>query len=130
MKGSEGGRKVGSINEESQVRDCYNITFVYNQPGNCRLSPDSDTWVPRQQLKTTCFCRQEHWGKEDAAGPAWVECYFTSTETVGFLGTGAQDSHIDVTFTQLLSSDGGPAHAWTLPMIGSSNFRPIKKEEE
>ena len=24
-----------------------------------------------------------------------VECYFTSTETVGLLGTGAQDGHLD-----------------------------------
>ena len=31
-----------------------------------------------------------------------VECCFTSTETVGLLGTGAQDVHL--TFTQLLSS--------------------------
>ena len=33
-----------------------------------------------------------------------VECCFTSTETVGLLGTGAQDVH-QSTFTQLLSSD-------------------------
>ena len=35
-------------------------------------------------------------------------CCFTSTETVGLLGMGAQDSHFDFhtsTFTQLLSSD-------------------------
>ena len=24
-----------------------------------------------------------------------VECYFTSTETVGLLGTGAQDGHLN-----------------------------------
>ena len=26
----------------------------------------------------------------------WVECYFRSTETVGLLGTGAQDGHLGV----------------------------------
>ena len=25
----------------------------------------------------------------------WLKCRFTSTETVGLLGTGAQDSHLD-----------------------------------
>ena len=33
-----------------------------------------------------------------------VECCFTSTETVGLLGTGAQDGHLDF-LTQLLSSE-------------------------
>ena len=28
-------------------------------------------------------------------GKRWVECCFTSTETVGLLGTGAQDVHLD-----------------------------------
>ena len=26
---------------------------------------------------------------------SWLKCCFTSTETVGFLGTGAQDGHLD-----------------------------------
>ena len=30
----EGGKQVGSMNEESQVRGCYNLTFIYNEPGN------------------------------------------------------------------------------------------------
>ena len=34
-----------------------------------------------------------------------VECCFTSTETLGLLGTGAQDGHLASTFTQLLNSD-------------------------
>ena len=34
-----------------------------------------------------------------------VKCSFTSTETVGFFGTGPQDGHFDVSFTQLLSSE-------------------------
>ena len=25
----------------------------------------------------------------------WLKCFFTSTETVGLLGTGAQDVHLD-----------------------------------
>ena len=32
-----------------------------------------------------------------------VECYFTPTETVGLLGTGAQDGHLD--FHTALSSE-------------------------
>ena len=39
--------------------------------------------------------------KEAVAG--WMKCYFTSTETVGLLGTGAQDVHL-VLHTQLRSS--------------------------
>ena len=27
--GGEWGKQVGSMNEESQVRGCYNITFIY-----------------------------------------------------------------------------------------------------
>ena len=27
--------------------------------------------------------------------PHWLKCCFTSTETVGLLGTGAQDVHLD-----------------------------------
>ena len=33
-----------------------------------------------------------------SATPALVECCFTSTETVGLLGTGAQDGHLDFQF--------------------------------
>ena len=57
--GGSGGRgggmmQVGSMKEESQVRGCYNLTFIYNQPGSSVGSPlKSDTWAPRQQLKTT-----------------------------------------------------------------------------
>ena len=29
------------------------------------------------------------------AGRSWLKCCFTSTETVGLLGTGAQDGHLD-----------------------------------
>ena len=47
------------MNEESQVSGCYNITFIYTRK-QCRLSPESDTLVPRQQLKTTLLL-QGHW---------------------------------------------------------------------
>ena len=35
----------------------------------------------------------------------FFECCFTSSETVGLLGTGAQDGHLN--FTQLLSAEAG-----------------------
>ena len=37
-------------------------------------------------------------GREESATPfiSWLtDCFFTSTETVGLLGTGAQDGHLD-----------------------------------
>ena len=37
-------------------------------------------------------------GGSSSATPALIECCFTSTETVGLLGTGAQDSHLDFQF--------------------------------
>ena len=40
--------QVGSTKEESQVRGCYKITFIYNQPGNSVGSPQkSNTWALR-----------------------------------------------------------------------------------
>ena len=54
------------MNEESQVRGCYNITFIYTNQKQCRLSPESDAY--RQQLELTDDpLLQGHWGKEDAA---------------------------------------------------------------
>ena len=35
------------------------------------------------------------WGKEKKNGADMVKYYFTSTETIGLLGTGAQDGHLD-----------------------------------
>ena len=40
----------------------------------------------------------------------YVECCFTSTETVGLLGTGAQSGHLDFHTAPELLSD-----AWTQP---------------
>ena len=42
--GGEWGKQVGSMNEESQVRGCYNITFYLHQPGNSVGSPLR--WTP------------------------------------------------------------------------------------
>ena len=37
-----------------------------------------------------------------------VECCFTSTETIGLLGTGAQDGHLDFhTAPELCGGEGG-----------------------
>ena len=47
-QGGEWRKQVGSINEESQVSGCYNITFIYTNAKYCRLSTESDN---RQQLK-------------------------------------------------------------------------------
>ena len=35
------------------------------------------------------------YGGEKVEGVGWMKCCFTSTETVGLLGTGAQDGHLD-----------------------------------
>ena len=63
------------MNEESQVRGCYNITFsCTNQEtvsGNSVGSALNQMY--RQQLElllTDDLLLQGHWGKEDAAGPA------------------------------------------------------------
>ena len=57
------------MNEESQVRGCYNITFYWHQPGNSVGSPLNQTH--RQQFELTDdLLLQGLWEKEDAAGPA------------------------------------------------------------
>ena len=45
----------------------------------------------------TCTDDERYWLQpSEAIRGGWlVECYFTSTETVGLLGTGAQDVHLD-----------------------------------
>ena len=42
QRGGEWGKQVGSMNEESQVRGCYTITFIYTNQETVRLSPESD----------------------------------------------------------------------------------------
>ena len=68
----EQGQQVGRVNEESQVRGCYNITFICtNQERDSVGSPLNQ--MHRQQLElllTDDLLLQGHWGKRDAAGPA------------------------------------------------------------
>ena len=68
------------MNEESQVRGCYNITVTCTPTKKqCRLSPESDAY--RKQLElllTDDLLLQGHWGKEDAAGPAHKFEHFRS----------------------------------------------------
>ena len=59
------------MNEELQVRGCYNITFYVHQPGNSVGFPLNQ--MHRQQLElllTDDLLLQGHWWKEDAVSPA------------------------------------------------------------
>ena len=47
-----------------------------------------------------------------------VECCFTSTETVGLLGTGAQDDHLD-----FHTAPAGALTNWKLYQIGSKSSK-------
>ena len=51
--GEEYGKQVGSMDEESQVRGCYNICTPTRK--QCRLSPEMNTG--RNSKQTTCLCR-------------------------------------------------------------------------
>ena len=55
--GSSWGKQVGSMNEEPQVRGCYNFYLHTNQPGNSVGSPR--WWKHEHQLQqqTNCLCR-------------------------------------------------------------------------
>jgi len=58
------------MDEESQVRGCYNITFICTPTRKqCRLSPESDGIGSSWELLLTSLdlVVQGHWGKEDAA---------------------------------------------------------------
>ena len=58
------------MNDESQVRGCYNITFIYtNQEtvGSPQIRCIGDQVT--RTLKGDLLL-QGHWGKEDAASPA------------------------------------------------------------
>ena len=62
------------MNEESQVRDCCNITFISTIQKTVyiyyRLSPESNALVPRQQFKlNNDLLLQGHRGKDDVVGP-------------------------------------------------------------
>ena len=55
------------MNEESQVRGCYNITVYLPQPGTSVGSPLNQ--MQRQQLELTDdLLLQGRWWKRDAAG--------------------------------------------------------------
>ena len=57
------------MDEESQVRGCYN--FYLHQPGNSVGSPLNQMhWQQLELLLTLDLLLLERWGKEDAAGPA------------------------------------------------------------
>ena len=62
------------MDEESQVRGCCNITFIYTKHKTAyiyyRISPESNALVPRQQLKlNNDLLLQGHWGKDHVVGP-------------------------------------------------------------
>ena len=42
-----------------------------------------------------CLCTRSVWTVRHGLRLNLLKCYFTSTETVGLLGTGAQDGHLD-----------------------------------
>ena len=57
----------GSMNEESQVRGCYN--FYLHQPENSVGSPLNQMHMQQLELLLTDdLLLQGHWGKEDEAG--------------------------------------------------------------
>ena len=62
------------MNEESQIRGCYNIPFIQlHHPGNSVGSPLNQ--MHRQQLElllTDDLLQQGHWEKEDAAAGRWA----------------------------------------------------------
>ena len=52
----EWGKQVGSMDEESQVRGCYNITFIWTPTRKqCRLFTEMNTG--RNSKQTTRLCR-------------------------------------------------------------------------
>ena len=56
------------MNEESQVRGCYNITSYLHQPGNSVGSPLNQTHTQQLELLLADdLPLQRHWGKEPAA---------------------------------------------------------------
>ena len=60
--------QVGSINEESQVRGCYNMICIYSNPETvCRISPESNTWVPMQAAAQT-ERPDSAWGRKGGGG--------------------------------------------------------------
>ena len=76
-QGGEWGKQVGSLNEESQVSRCYNITFIYtNQETVYTLHWNSCIGAQVMRALKGDQLLQGHWGKEDTAGPAWKFLHF------------------------------------------------------
>ena len=81
----------------TRTQVCYLITFsellhLYSPSRSLRSATDTRIFrVPRMGRRTLGGRSFQY------IGPViWlVECCFTSTETVGLLGTGAQDGHLD-----------------------------------
>ena len=68
--GREWGKQVGSMNEESQVRGCYNITFIYANKEMLQAL----LWIRQTGAQGTAYTKrrpllQGHWGKNNMAGP-------------------------------------------------------------
>ena len=56
------------MDEESQVRGCYIITFICTPTRKqCRLSPEMKTWTPATTANNLPL--QGHWRKRDTASP-------------------------------------------------------------
>ena len=52
------GKQDGSMNEESQIRGCYNITFMYTKQETVQALPwDEHMNTGRNSKQTTCLCR-------------------------------------------------------------------------
>ena len=59
----------------------------------------------------------------DCSPDGWLKCCLTSTETVGLLGTGAQDGHLDFhTAPDLFSSQSAVQYLWKQEVILPSQF--------
>ena len=59
---------------------------------------------------------------EEALG--WLKCCFTSTETVGLLGTGDQDGHLDFhTAPELWKEE-----VWSLLILGRFSYMNIRRK--
>ena len=70
-RNGEWGMQVGSINEESQVRGCYNMICIYSNPVTvCRIPPESNTWVPMQAAAQT-ERPDSAWGRRAGYDTLW-----------------------------------------------------------
>ena len=74
----------------------YNITKGQseNVEANAHLTPGQPQGSYQGELQAI-KSQVTHWTLSTDPNYARVECCFTFTETVGLLGTGAQDGHLD-----------------------------------